>query len=302
MSAAERRYDVVVIGAGPAGYIAAIRCAQLGMQVVCVDAWKNESGEPALGGTCLNVGCIPSKALLDSSHLYSTLRNHGAEHGIRCADLGIEVAAMQKRKTKIVDSLTKAIEGLCKKNRIERLHGHGKLVAGKKSHKVRADNGEEVTAEHVIIATGSKPIELRIAPFDGDRIVDSQGALAFRDVPKKLCIIGAGVIGLELGSVWGRLGSEVVLIEALEQFLPAVDSELSKEALRLLARQGLDIRLGCKLTAASQNSDCVRVEYQSPKGAQEIDCDRLVVAVGRRPNSDAVAGEGTKLQLDERGF
>jgi dihydrolipoamide dehydrogenase len=302
MSAAERRYDVVVIGAGPAGYVAAIRCAQLGMKVACVDAWVNEAGRSTLGGTCLNVGCIPSKALLDSSHLYSELRNHGAEHGIRCADASIEVAAMQKRKTKIVDTLTRGIEGLFKKNHIERFRGHGRLVAGKDAQKVRVEDAEELTADYVIIATGSRSLELAAAPFDGEHIVDSTGALAFRETPRRLGIIGAGVIGLELGSVWRRLGSEVVLIEALDKFLPAVDSELSKEALKLFAKQGLDIRLGCRLTAASRDANAVHVRYDGPKGAGEMEVDRLIVAVGRRPNGDSVVGEGTQLEIDERGF
>jgi len=253
-------FDVVVIGGGPAGYPAAIRAAQNKLSVACIDEWKNLDGAFAFGGTCLNAGCIPSKALLESSELYHRVHDEFAVHGIKASGVSLDLGQMQKRKAGIVKTMTQGILALFKAAGVTALQGHGKLLP---DHRVEytAHDGtrRELTAKNVILASGSAPTELRSAPFDGKRIVDSWGALEFNAVPKKLGVIGAGVIGLELGSVWRRLGSEVVVLEALPDFLAIADQQLAKEALRHLKKQGLDIRLGAKVTAASLLSmDAVR--------------------------------------------
>ena len=240
------KYDVVVIGGGPAGYESAIRCAQLGLNTAVVEKWIGKAGTPALGGTCLNVGCIPSKALLESSHLYEEAL-HGFElHGIKAKSVEIDVPAMIARKDKVVKELTGGIEQLFKANGITWLKGHGKVLADKQVE-VTADDSESyiVDADNVIIATGSSPVEIPPARFDGEYIVDSTGALDFTETPKTLGVIGAGVIGLELGSVWRRLGAEVTVIEAMDDFLPMADKAIAKDAQRQFAKQGLDIRLRC---------------------------------------------------------
>ncbi len=297
------KYDVIVVGAGPAGYVAAIRCAQLGLRTACVEKWRNAGGNPALGGTCLNVGCIPSKALLDSSHHYHNLTHLLPSHGISLKEPAMDIAAMQKRKDKIVTTLTRGVAGLFKKNKIEWLQGRAKLCSQTTVEVAPADGGEphRHEAEHIILASGSVPIEIGAAPLDGESIVDSSGALAFDAVPERLGIIGAGVIGLELGSVWNRLGAKVTVLEALPDFLPAVDNQIAAQAKRLLSKQGLDIKLGAKVTAAKTGDSEVTVTYEDKTGEQSIKVDKLVVAVGRRAYTDGLNLAEVKINTDKQG-
>ncbi len=296
-------FDVVVIGGGPAGYPAAIRAAQNKLSVACIDEWKNLDGAYAFGGTCLNAGCIPSKALLESSELYHRVHDEFAAHGIKTTGLSLELAQMQKRKAGIVKTMTQGILALFKAAGVAPLQGHGKLLPGRRVEFVAHDGTRrELTAKNIILASGSTPMELRSAPFEGKRIVDSWGALEFDAVPKRLGVIGAGVIGLELGSVWRRLGSEVVILEALPDFLAIADQQLAKEALRSFKKQGLDIRLGAKVTGATVAGDAVSVKYTDAKGEQSLTVDKLVVAIGRRPYTKDLLGPGTGVELDERGF
>ncbi len=299
------KYDVVVIGAGPAGYVAAIRCAQLGLNVACIDEWRNPQGEFSLGGTCLNVGCIPSKALLESSHLFASAKNEFKDHGISVKSPAIDVPAMMARKDQVVKELTQGISGLFKANKVVMLNGHARLSQGKKV-KVMERGGKKVIqtleAENIIIASGSSPVQLAQAPLKEDYIVDSAGALAFDSVPKRLGVVGAGAIGLELGSVWSRLGSEVVIIEALDEFLPAADKQVSRAAARSFKKQGLDIRLSARLLSATVKNKEVQVTYEDNRGAQQVVFDKLVVAVGRKPNSDTMFTDEMELEMDERAF
>ena len=298
-----RSFDVVVIGAGPAGYIAAIRATQHGMSVACIDEWKNRDGKSAFGGTCLNAGCIPSKALLESSELFHRANHEFSKHGIIANDVSIDIAKMQKRKASIVRQLTGGIAGLFKASKVEGLVGHGKLLGDRKVEFTSANGEIEVLdARFVILATGSTPIELKIAPFDGDRIVDSWGALDFDEAPKTLGVVGAGVIGLELGSVWNRVGSEVVILEAMDDFLFMADRQLAKDALRQFKAQNLDIRLGAAVTGAKVNGNKVQVEYDDKEGQQKLEVDKLVVAVGRRPFTEGLFSDDCGVQMDERGF
>jgi len=298
----DKKYDVVVIGGGPGGYPAAIRAAQLGLSAVCVDDWKNEEGVRLFGGTCLNVGCIPSKALLESTELYHRAATEFSQHGIKVGSLGLDLATMQSRKAGIVKQLTAGIETMFKAAGVLGLKGRGKLLTGNRVE-VTTDAGvQTLAANHVVLATGSVPVELPIAKFDGKRIVDSTGALAFTSVPKRLGVIGAGVIGLELGSVWRRLGSEVVMLEALDTFLYMADQQIAKEALRHLKKQGLDIRLGAKVTGAAVQGDVVKVSYEMGGQVQQIEVDALVVAVGRRPMTAGALAPDAGVTLDKRGF
>jgi dihydrolipoamide dehydrogenase len=296
-------FDVVVIGGGPAGYPAAIRAAQNKLTVACIDEWKNLDGTFAFGGTCLNAGCIPSKALLESSELYHRVHEEFAVHGIKATGVTLELSQMQKRKGGIVKTMTQGILALFKAAGVTPLQGHGKLLPGHRVEYTAPDGTRrELTAKNVILATGSSPMELRSAPFDGKRIVDSWGALEFDAVPKRLGVIGAGVIGLELGSVWRRLGSEVVVLEALPDFLAIADQQVGKEALRHFKKQGLDIRLGAKVTGAAVSGETVNVKYTDAKGEQSLTVDKLVVAIGRRPYTKDLLAPGTGVELDERGF
>lgn len=295
-------YDVIVIGAGPAGYVGAIRCAQLGMSVAVIDDFVRKDGEPSLGGTCLNVGCIPSKALLDSSEQYHRVHAELAGHGIRVEGASLDVPQMIKRKDKVVADLTGGIRQLFKANKVEWLQGHGRLLAERQveftPHK---GNARTLEADSVILATGSRPIDIGAAPTDGDRIVNSDGALEFTEVPKRLGVIGAGVIGLEMGSVWSRLGSKVILLEAQDTFLAPVDPQVAREARKLFEKQGLEIKLGCRVTE-SRKGKTVSVHYEDGDGKQNIQVDKLVVSVGRRPHTDGLASEDVDLLTDERGF
>ncbi len=300
-----KEFDVVVIGAGPGGYVAAIRCAQLGLKTACVESWLSPKGKPALGGTCLNVGCIPSKALLDSSHHYEHITRHAGDHGISVSDATIDVPAMMKRKDKIVTMLTGGIASLFKKNKVEWLKGHGRIngpgsvtvVAGKDG----ADS-EDVSAKHIIVATGSVPASIPVAEVNQQEICDSTGALAFDSVPGTLGVIGAGVIGLELGSVWRRLGAEVTVLEALDDFLPLTDKDIAKEALKIMRGQGLDIKLGARVTATAITDGGVDVHYDFEGAGHEARFDKLIVAVGRRPNTEGLGAAEAGLVMDERGF
>ncbi len=298
-----KSYDVVVIGAGPAGYIAAIRAAQHGFSVACIDEWQNRDGKYAFGGTCLNAGCIPSKAMLESSELYHRAEHEFKKHGIVASKVELDIAAMQKRRAGIVRQLTGGIAGLFKANKVDGLVGHGKLLADRKVEFTPADGDVEIIdAGHVILAAGSTPIELPFAKFDGENIIDSWDALELDAVPKRLGVIGAGVIGLELGSVWSRLGSEVTIVEAMHDFLFMADREVAAVAGKDFKKQGLDIRLGAKVTAAEVGRSGVTVSYEDATGPKSVEVDKLVVAVGRRPYTENLFADDAGIQLDERGF
>jgi dihydrolipoamide dehydrogenase len=297
------KYDVVVIGAGPAGYVAAIKAAQLGLSTACVEQWLDDKGKIRLGGTCLNVGCIPSKALLDSSHKFAEARDHFGVHGISVEEASIDVPAMIARKDQIVDQLTGGIAGLFKHNGVTAISGTGKVLAGTKVEVTDKDGNVQVLeAGNVIIAAGSLPVEIPPAPVDNQYIIDSTGALELTEVPARLGVIGAGVIGLELGSVWSRLGSEVVMLEALDEFLPMMDGQIAKETAKILKKQGLDIRLGTRVTNAEVKDGKVEVSFSTAEGDQTETFDKLIVAVGRRPRSEELFSSDSGLTLDERGF
>ena len=299
----EQEFDVVVIGAGPAGYPAAIRAAQNGLKTACIDDWKNYDGTRAFGGTCLNAGCIPSKALLESSELVHRASTEFAAHGIEVGSVSVDLAKMQARKAGIVKQLTGGIAALLKSNGVTALQGRGRLLGENRVELVDgAGAAQTLRAKNIVIATGSVPIELPMAPFDGERIVDSWGALEFEQVPARLGIIGAGVIGLELGSVWKRLGAEVVMLEALDALLPMADAQIAQEAARSFKRQGLDIRLGARLTAAERKGDSVQLRYELGGEEQQLEVDKLIVCVGRRPFTTDLLADGLELQLDGRGF
>src|SRR6202050_1764414 len=296
-------FDVVVIGGGPAGYPAAIRAAQNKLTVACIDEWKNPEGNPVFVGACLNVGCIPSKALLESSELYHRLREEFAVHGIRTTGASFDVAQMQKRKNGIVKTSTQGILALFKGAGVTPLLGHGRLLPGRRVEFTAHDGSKrELTAKHVVLASGSVPMQLPSVAFDGKYILDSCGALDLDAVPKRLGVIGAGIIGLELGSVWRRLGSELVVLEALPEFFPIVDQQVAKEALRQFKKQGFDIRLGAKVTGAKVEGDAVTVTYSDAQGEQSLTLDTLIVAIGRRPFTRDLLGPSTGVELDERGF
>jgi dihydrolipoamide dehydrogenase len=297
------QFDVIVIGAGPAGYPAAIRAAQNKLKVACVDEWKNFDGTYAFGGTCLNAGCIPSKALLESTELFHRAQHEFAVHGIRVGEVGLDLAAMQKRRAGIVKAMTGGITALFKSNGVTGIVGHGRLLAGNRVEVTAPDGSKTVLgAKDVVLASGSTPIRLPFAAHDGKRIVDSWNALEFDAVPKRLGVIGAGVIGLELGSVWRRLGSEVTILEATEQLLPIADQAIAKEALRHFKKLGLEIRLGAKVARATVVGDAVEVVYVDARGEQSLTVDKLVVAVGRRPFTDGLLDAGTGVVIDARGF
>ena len=300
-------FDVIVIGAGPGGYIAAIRAAQLGMSVACVEEWINPAGKPKLGGTCLNVGCIPSKALLASSEQFENARLHLGDHGVNVENVTLDLAKLIGRKEAIVEKITGGVEFLFRKNKITWLKGHGKL-AGKNggNFRIEVSGGDATgshTAKHVIIATGSKARHLPNVPVDNRIVSDNEGALAFDAVPKKLAVIGAGVIGLELGSVWRRLGADVTILEALPDFLGTTDASLQKEAAKLFKKQGLEIQLGVKIAKVESSDAGVTVSYTDKDGAsQTLEADRLIVSIGRVPNTDNLGLDSIGLAADERGF
>jgi dihydrolipoamide dehydrogenase len=296
-------YDVVVIGGGPAGYPAAIRAAQHKLKAACVDEWRNFDGSYAFGGTCLNAGCIPSKALLESSELYLRAKHEFAAHGIQVGEVTLDLAAMQKRRAGIVKTMTGGILALFKSNGVAGIQGHGRLLPGNQIEVTAPDGTKTVIgAKDVILASGSTPVRLKTVPHDGKYIVDSWHALEFSEVPKRLGVIGAGVIGLELGSVWRRLGSEVTVLEATESLLPIADQAIAKEAQRHFKKLGLDIKLGAKVARASVANGAVDVVYSDAKGEHALQVDKLVVAVGRRPFTDGLLGSDTGVAVDARGF
>jgi len=296
-------YDVIVIGSGPAGYPAAIRAAQNKLKVACIDEWKNTDGSFAFGGTCLNAGCIPSKALLESSELFQRAKDEFKVHGIQIGDLTLDLAVMQKRRASVVKAMTGGITALFRANGVTGIQGHGRLLPGNRVLVTGADGAEKtLEAKHVVLASGSVPVRLKTVPHDGKYIVDSWNALEFDAVPARFGVIGAGVIGLELGSVWRRLGSEVTVLEALDQFLPIADGAVAKEAARHFKKQGLDIKLGAKVQSAAVNGGAVDVVYSDAQGDHTLQVDKLVVAVGRRPFTEGLLAEGTGVVLDERGF
>ncbi len=297
-------YDVIVIGGGPGGYVAAIRCAQLGMKTACIDDYVNEQGAPSLGGVCLNVGCIPSKALLDSVHHYHRARHEFANHGIQVGEVSIDVAAMMQRKQQVVQTLTGGIAMLFTKYKIDWLPGRGCLV-GEQRVRVESrgeDTLNEISADNIIIATGSSVVELEAAPFDDDRIVDSTGALAFAEVPRRLGVIGAGVIGLELGSVWARLGAKTTLLARSETFLRHVDRQIAEAVQQDLPDSGLEVQFGARLRSVKKTARQITVTWENAAGEHKLHVDRLLVAAGRRPNSADIGAETVGLKFDGRGF
>jgi dihydrolipoamide dehydrogenase len=300
-----KQFDVIVIGGGPGGYVAAIRAAQLGYQVAAIDEAQNDKGGPALGGTCTNVGCIPSKALLQSSEHYEHASKHFAEHGIEVQGLGLDIAKLVGRKNNVVKQNNDGIQFLFKKNKVSFFHGRGSFVQaieGGYEIKVSGAQEELLSAKHIIIATGSSARALADTPFDEQQVLSNAGALSLSAVPKKLGLIGSGVIGLEMGSVWRRLGAEVTILEAAPAFLTAADDQVSKEALKVFTKQGLKIELGVQVGEIKTGKKGVSVAYTSAKGeAQTLEVDKLVVSIGRVPNTVGLNGEAVGLQLDERG-
>ncbi len=306
-------FDVAVIGAGPGGYVAAIRCAQLGLNTVCIDDWKNPQGKPSLGGTCLNVGCIPSKALLESSENYERVGRKFSSHGIHVEGLSIDIPVMMSRKAKIVANFTGGVGMLLKKNKVTSMHGRGKLLKRGQENSAsppwqievkNEDSYETIEAKHVIIATGSTPRTLALAPIDNKRILDNTGALSLSEAPRRLAVIGGGVIGLEMGSLWRRLGSEVTILEALPAFLAAADEQVAKEARKIFTREtGLVIHTGVKIGGVTIDEQSIKVEYaDADNNAQMLEVDKVIVAVGRVPNTAGLGAESAGLRLDERGY
>jgi dihydrolipoamide dehydrogenase len=296
-------YDVIVIGGGPAGYVAAIRAAQLDLHTACVDNWVNHNGKAALGGTCLNAGCIPSKALLESSEVYHKAENEFATHGVKIKSLEMDVAQMQRRRSEITRSLTGGIASLFKSNGVDWVQGTGSLRGEGKVQVTGQDKKTtDLQASHVIIASGSEPTPLKIAPFDGESIVDSWDALELDAIPEKLGVIGAGYIGIEMASVWSRLGADVTVLEALDEFMPLADRQIAKEGLKQFKKQGMDIRMGAKVESGKAGKKGVEVKFSEGGESQSETFDKLIVAVGRRPYTEGLFDKGAEAKLDDRGF
>ena len=294
-------YDIIVIGSGPAGYVAAIRASQLGLKIACIEK-SSSNNKPQLGGTCLNIGCIPSKALLDSSHRYADAINHFSDHGIKISKPKIDISQMMERKNKIVSQLTSGVAGLLKANKVSQITGSAKIIDSNNVEVSNEENTELLKTKNIIIATGSMPIDIPVAKVDNKNIVDSTGALEFKAVPKTLGIIGAGIIGLELGSVWSRLGSKVTILEAMDDFLPMADSKISDDVLKEFNKQGLNINLGCKVTATKSNEKNVTVNFINNGNQSELTFDKLIVAVGRKPYTNNLFDESCGLSVDQNGF
>jgi dihydrolipoamide dehydrogenase len=302
---ANKVFDVVVIGGGPGGYIAAIRAAQLGFSTACIDDWKNEKGGPAPGGTCTNVGCIPSKALLQSSEHFEHAGHHFADHGIQVGDLKLDLKKLLARKDTVVKQNNEGIVYLFKKNKVAFFHGKGsfvKAIDGGYEIAVAGASNETITGQQVIVATGSSPRKLPGVPFDEDRILSNDGALRIPGVPKTLGVVGSGVIGLEMGSVWRRLGAEVTVLEALPGLLGMADEAVAKEALKVFTKQGLKLQFGVKISEVKQSKKGVTVAYTDAKGAAAtLEVERLIVSIGRVPHTAGLNPEAVGLKLDERG-
>jgi dihydrolipoamide dehydrogenase len=297
------KFDVIVIGGGPGGYVAAIRAAQLGLSTACIDMNTGKDGKAALGGTCLNVGCIPSKALLDSSKHYHHLQHDYAAHGINVSGATMDINTMIARKDGVVSKLTGGVSQLFKANKVKQFHGRGRLLANRQVEFTPHASDEQIMleAENIILAPGSVPIAIPNVEYDNEYILDNAGALDLTEVPARLGVIGAGVIGLELGSVWQRLGSEVILLEALPTFLPTADQDISKQAGRLFKQQGLDIRLGTLVKSAKVSDGEVRVTLEDKNGESDVSFDRLLVAVGRKPYTEGLLADDSGVELNERG-
>jgi len=304
MATSTKKYDVIIIGAGPAGYVAAIRSAQLGLKTACIDNWSNKKGKSRLGGTFVNAGCISSMALLESSKIYRLLNHEISIHGIKIDNLDIDLSQMIDRKNSIVDSLSDQISNLFVHNKIDCIHAQGKLLTAGKVEAIEINSGKQsiLTADHIILATGSRPTELPCAPIDNEFIIDSTAALNLKEVPKRLGIIGAGIIGLELAGIWSRLGSDVILLEAQGLFLPATDQQISEEAYQIFTKQGLDLRLGARVVSAKKGNKKVTVEYQDSEGTHTLRLDKLIVASGRQPNTENLSAAEADLLLDDNGF
>jgi dihydrolipoamide dehydrogenase len=297
------KFDVIVIGAGPGGYVAAIRAAQLGLKTACVEKWVDDKGTVVLGGTCLNVGCIPSKALLESTHKFHDTQHSNQVHGISADNVTMDVKKMVARKDKIVSNLTTGVAGLFKANGVTSLVGTGKLLSGKKVEVTAADGTVSVyDADNVILASGSLPVNIPPAPLTDGLILDNEGALNIDETPETLGVIGAGVIGLEMGSVWARLGTKVTVLEAMDSFLAAADKDVAKEGAKLFKKQGLDIKLSSMVTGTDIIDGKVQVTYKDKDGEQKITVDKLIVAVGRRPQTQGLVADDSGVKLDERGF
>ncbi len=304
-----KSFDVAVIGAGPGGYVAAIRCAQLGLNTVCIDEWENSKGKISLGGTCLNVGCIPSKALLESSENYFRAIHKFPAHGIKAEGISVDVPLMIARKDKIVTTFTSGIAALFRKNKVTSMHGKGTILKREKNEKtwqIEISNkkaAEKIQSKYVIIATGSTPRQLSFAPIDNEKILDNVGALALTEIPERLGVIGAGVIGLEMGSVWRRFGAEVSILEAMPEFLMAADEQVAKEAYKIFRKEpGLSIQTNIKIKSVKHNKKNVVVEYSdSSSELQKLEVNKLIVAVGRVPNTAGLGSEVIDLKIDDRG-
>lgn len=305
-----KSFDVAVIGAGPGGYVAAIRCAQLGLDTVCIDDWENSKGKKSLGGTCLNVGCIPSKALLESSENFYRAIHKFPGHGIKVEGISVDVPLMIARKDKIVTTFTSGITALFKKNKVSSMHGKGTLLKREKNEQAwqieisNKKDKEKIQAKYVIIATGSTPRQLSFAPIDNEKILDNVGALALTEIPERLGVIGAGVIGLEMGSVWRRFGAEVSILEAMPEFLAAADEQVAKEAYKIFRKEpGLSIQTSVKIKSVKPNKKNVVVDYlDSGSEPQKLEVDKLIVAVGRVPNTAGLGSEIVDLKVDDRGY
>ncbi len=304
MAAKTTQYDVIVIGAGPAGYVAAIRCAQLGFKTACIDNWSNGKGQASPGGTFINAGCISSMALLESSKIYHLLSHNIGDHGIKIDNLEIDLSQMIKRKDTIIHSLNQHISDLFRHNKIECIHGQGRLLPERHVEVINKNSGKQsvLTAQNIILATGSHPTPLPCAAIDNEYIIDSSHALNLTTPPQRLGIIGAGIIGLELGGIWNRLGSNVILLEAQESFLTTTDEQISDEAFQIFSQQGLDIRLGARVLSAKKGSKKVIVEYQDSEGTHNIHLDKLIVASGREPNTENLAAAEAELLINGHGF
>lgn len=297
-------YDVIVIGAGPAGYVAAIRCVQLGLKTACIDDWFNNEGQPSLGGTCLNVGCIPSKALLESSDLYERAKHEFDDHGIKTKGISLDLQKMIKRKEKVVKELTSGIGALFKANGVTLLSGHGKLLKDKQVEVTFKLKGKKeiINAQHIILAPGSLPRAFPNMPYTDDLIVDSTGALAFDTVPESIAIMGAGVIGLELGSVWRRLGAKVSLFEFCKTLLPTADQQIAKQTSQLLQKQGLNFHFDTQVTGYERKKNQVCLSYENEQGKHKESFDKVIVGIGREPNTKNVIAENSGIKIDDRGF